>query len=179
VSCSPLRGEPVTLIRSLRSLTGHGSIERAASMDDALPSDAMADHAVTADAVNDIVRTAFPGSRARCVELDERHAIAELVTDGDDVRPGGFIAGPVQFAVADAALWFLVFGALGRIEPMALTSELSIRYLRPAVGPAIHARADLASISRRSVVGSVTVWTSDRGKPTAIAQGTYALPRPS
>ena len=104
------------------------------------------------------------------------HALAEVATGDDDIRPGGFVAGPAQFALADAALWYLVFGALGRIEPMALTSELSIRYLRPAIGSTLHARADLAAISRRSVVGSVTVWTSDESKPTAVAQGTYALP---
>ena len=134
----------------------------------------MAQTALTPAAVNEMVATAFPGSRARCVELGDRHALAEVATDDDDIRPGGFIAGPTQFAIADAALWFLVFGALGRIEPMALTSELSIRYLRPAIGPRLHARADLAAISRRSVVGSVTVWTGDATKPTAVAQGTYA-----
>jgi uncharacterized protein (TIGR00369 family) len=128
--------------------------------------------------VNVAVHAAFPGSRSDCTELSARHAVATVATDADDIRPGGFIAGPTQFALADAALWFLVFGALGRVEPMALTSELSIRYLRPAIGPALHARADLAAISRRSVVGSVTVWTSDVDKPTAVAQGTYALPLP-
>jgi uncharacterized protein (TIGR00369 family) len=126
--------------------------------------------------VNDVVATAYPGSRARCVELGDRYAVAAVATDDLDIRPGGFVAGPTQFAVADAALWFLVFGALGRVEQMALTAELSIRYLRPAVGPTVHARADLAAISRRSVVGSVTVWTADASKPTAVAQGTYALP---
>ena len=131
---------------------------------------------VTPAAVNAMVTTAFPGSRATCVELDERFAVAEVRTDDNDIRPGGFIAGPTQFAVVDAALWFLVFGALGRIEPMALTSELSIRYLRPAIGPMLYARADLAAISRRSVVGTVTVWTADPARPTAVAQGTYALP---
>ena len=131
---------------------------------------------VTPAAVNAMVTTAFPGSRAICVEVDERFAVAELPTEDKDIRPGGFIAGPAQFAIADAALWFVVFGALGRIEPMALTSELSIRYLRPAIGPTLHARADLAAISRRSVVGTVTVWTADPAKPTAVAQGTYALP---
>jgi uncharacterized protein (TIGR00369 family) len=132
--------------------------------------------ALTPAAVNEMVATSFPGSRARCVELGDRHALAEVATDERDIRPGGFVAGPTQFAVADAALWFLVFGALGRIEPMALTSELSIRYLRPAIGPRLLARADLAAISRRSVVGSVRVWTGDSTKPTAVAQGTYALP---
>ncbi len=131
---------------------------------------------VTPAAVNAMVTTAFPGSRATCVELDERFAVAEVRMEDNDIRPGGFIAGPTQFAVVDAALWFLVFGALGRIEPMALTSELSIRYLRPAIGPMLYARADLAAISRRSVVGTVTVWTADPARPTAVAQGTYALP---
>ena len=126
--------------------------------------------------INEMVATAFPGSRAVCVEVGDRYAVAEVATDDDDIRPGGFIAGPTQFAIADAALWFLVFGALGRIEPMALTSELSIRFLRPAIGPTLHARAELAAISRRSVVGTVTVWTADANKPTAVAQGTYALP---
>ena len=131
---------------------------------------------VTPAAVNAMVTTAFPGSRATCVELDESFAVAEVRMEDKDIRPGGFIAGPTQFAVVDAALWFLVFGALGRIEPMALTSELSIRYLRPAIGPMLYARADLATISRRSVVGTVTVWTADPARPTAVAQGTYALP---
>jgi uncharacterized protein (TIGR00369 family) len=138
----------------------------------------MAETVLTPAEVNDAVSVAFPGSRARCVELGARFAIATVVTADNDIRPGGFIAGPTQFALADAALWFLVFGALGRIEEMALTSELSIRYLRPAIGTALHARADLAAISRRNVVGSVSVWTVDAAKPTAIAQGTYALPLP-
>jgi uncharacterized protein (TIGR00369 family) len=136
----------------------------------------MAEPVLTPAAVNDAVSVAFPGSRARCVELGERHAVATVATSDDDIRPGGFIAGPTQFALADAALWFLVFGALGRIEEMALTSELSIRYLRPAIGTALHARADLAAMSRRNVVGSVSLWTVDAARPTAVAQGTYALP---
>ncbi len=131
---------------------------------------------VTSAAVNAMVATAFPGNRATCIEVGDRVAVAEVRMEEKDIRPGGFIAGPTQFAIVDAALWFLVFGSLGRIEPMALTSEISIRYLRPAIGPTLHARAELATISRRSVVGTVTVWTADPAKPTAIAQGTYALP---
>jgi acyl-coenzyme A thioesterase PaaI-like protein len=87
------------------------------------------------------------------------------------------VSGPTQFALADAALWYLVFGAIGRIEPMALTSELSIRFLRPAQGEVMHARATLDGLGRRNVVGTVHMWCDDRRhKPTATAQGTYALP---
>jgi acyl-coenzyme A thioesterase PaaI-like protein len=62
---------------------------------------------------------------------------------------------------------------------MALTSELSIRYLRPAQGEVLWARATLEAAGRRNVVGSVRVWCDDReAKPTATAQGTYVLPGP-
>ena len=98
----------------------------------------------------------------------------------EELRPGGFISGPTQFSLADAALWYVVFAAIGRIEPMALTSELSIRFLRPAIGDVLWARGTLESAGRRNVVGTVHVWTDDRPeKPTAVAQGTYVLPPPA
>lgn len=133
--------------------------------------------AVDLAAVNALVRESYPGSRIECTGLNATSASARSHPTADDLRPGGFISGPTQFALADAALWYLVFGALGRVELMALTSELSIRYLRPAIGDVLYGRADLASISRRSVVGSVRVWAGDNEhRPSAVAQGTYALP---
>lgn len=129
--------------------------------------------------VNEMVRSQFPGSRNRCVELGEGFAVAAYDVDPSDIRPGGFVSGPTQFGLADAALWFLSFVALGRVEPMALTSELSIRFLRPAIGERMLGRATLDAVSRRSVVGTVQVWAD--GTPdriTATAQGTYAIPLP-
>jgi acyl-coenzyme A thioesterase PaaI-like protein len=127
--------------------------------------------------VNALVRESFPGTRVECSSITPTTATARSIPTADDIRPGGFISGPTQFALADAALWYLVFGALGRVELMALTSELSIRYLRPAIGDVLHGRAELASISRRSVVGTVWVWAGDNEhRPSAVAQGTYALP---
>ncbi|MGD9701418.1 MAG: PaaI family thioesterase [Acidimicrobiia bacterium] len=131
----------------------------------------------THDDVNLMVRTSFPGSNDECVEITPTSALARRATGPDVLRPGGFIAGPVQFGLADAVLWYLVFGAIGRIEPMALTSELSIRYLRPARGDVLWARATLDSAGRRNVVGTVRVWVDDReDRPVSTAQGTYVLP---
>jgi uncharacterized protein (TIGR00369 family) len=132
-----------------------------------------------AAAVNEMVRRAFPGSSHLCHELGSGYALARHQVTDAELRPGGFISGPTQFGLADAALWYLVFAAIGRIEPMALTSELSIRYLRPAQGRVLWARATLEAAGRRNVVGTVHVWTDDReDRPTATAQGTYALPLP-
>lgn len=132
---------------------------------------------VSPESINTMIESLFAGSGNRCVEVSERHALARLVPSEEQLRPGGFISGPTQFAIADGALWYLTFGAIGRIEPMALTSELSIRYLRPAVGQVLWARADLEVAGRRNVVGSIHVWTDDNeSKPSATAQGTYVLP---
>ena len=127
--------------------------------------------------INAMIADQFPGTRNRCVELGSDYAVAAYDVTPADIRPGGYVSGPTQFAIVDSALWFLAFVGLGRIEPMALTSELSIRFLRPALGERIMCRADLEAVSRRSVVGTARVWVDGRpDKATATAQGTYALP---
>ena len=133
---------------------------------------------LNAQAVNEMLAEFFPGAGASCAELGPDFAVASNPISDLSIRPGGFVSGPTQFAMADAALWYLTFVAIGRIEPMALTSELSIRFLRPAQGERIWARAQLNTATRRSVVGSVDIWMDDQQhRPTAVAQGTYVLPR--
>ncbi len=122
---------------------------------------------------------AFPGATNSCHAIGTNWALAKATCNPDMVRPGGYISGPSQFALADAALWFMTFVAVDRIELMALTSELSIRFLRPAIGETLWARATIDKGGRRSVVGTVRLWVDDdEGSPTATAQGTYVLPSP-
>lgn len=128
--------------------------------------------------INEVIAREWPDAGCSCVDVGQDRATALLVPSGSAVRPGGFISGPTLFAAADAALWYLTFGAAGRIEPLALTSDLSIRFLRPAVGTKVYAHATLDRASRRSVVGTVRVWTDDNeAEPCATAQGAYVLPR--
>jgi acyl-coenzyme A thioesterase PaaI-like protein len=132
-----------------------------------------------ADAINAMQSELSPITRVQCLEVSSTHALAVLEALPDSLRPGGFVSGPTQFALVDAALWYVTFGAIGRIEPMALTSELSIRYLRPAVGARVYCRADLEAVNRRSVIATAHVWCDHRSdKITATAQGTYAIPLP-
>jgi uncharacterized protein (TIGR00369 family) len=135
--------------------------------------------ALTVDAINAVVQTSFPGSSHRCYEIGANYAITRLDVDESHIRPGGYVSGPTQFGAADAVLWYGCFAALGRIEQMALTSELSIRFLRPAIGKVVWARADIDIVTRRSIVGTVRVWMDDDpDRITATAQGTYAIPIP-
>ena len=138
----------------------------------------MSDFSLTPEAVDEAVNQAWATRPYRCVEISPTHVLCEQVVDQVNLRPGGFIPGPVQFQMADLALWYLTFGAINRIEPMALTSDLSIRFLRPGQGETLYARADLDKAGRLMVVGTVKIWVDDReDKPISVAQGTYVLPR--
>ena len=126
-----------------------------------------------------MIRELFPAPSNVCVELGPTTRSRPATSTRTHIRPGGFISGPTQFALVDSALWFLTFVALGRIEPMAMTSELSIRYLRPAQG----SRCTAAPDSRRSAGAAWSApptcgATTATDKITATAQGTYAIPLP-
>ena len=134
--------------------------------------------ALTAAVINAFVAESFPGSGGACVDVGDGFAVARRVITPDVIRPGGFVSGPTQFSLADAVLWYALFGAVG-IEPMAMTSELSMRFLRPAAGEVLFARAELHQAGRRNVVGTVTLWMDDRTEKTvSVAQGTYVRPTP-
>ncbi len=130
--------------------------------------------------VDACVADGFPGSweaGTRCTGIGPGWAEAERPARVGDIRPGGIISGPALFGLADAVLWFGCFAVIG-IEPMALTSELSIRFLRPGRGEVVRARADMDHVGGRSLVGTVRVWVDDRRNETvAVAQGTYVRPR--
>ena len=131
---------------------------------------------VTPEEINTFLEQAFGGMSNRCIEVGDTWAVARHEADAAMLRPGGIISGPTLFGLCDGVLWYALFGAVG-IEPMALTSELSIRFLRPARGQAVLARCDLNHIGRRSVIGTIRCWVEDEpDKTVAVAQGTYVRP---
>lgn len=133
---------------------------------------------VTAGQVNAFLEAEFPGTVNRCDAVGPGWAIAVIRPNEQNLRPGGIISGPTVFGACDAALYYAVFTAVG-LEPMALTSELSIRFLRPARGGELRAKATLHHAGGRSVIGSVVAWTDDPDRPVAVAQGTYVRPKPA
>jgi uncharacterized protein (TIGR00369 family) len=130
---------------------------------------------VTAEQINDFLLREFPGTETMCEEVGDGWAIARFAVAESSLRPGGIVSGPTVFGVCDAALYHACFTRIG-IVPMVLTSELSIRFLRPAMGTTVRARADLVKVGRRAIVGNVLAWTDDPARPVAVAQGTYVPP---
>jgi uncharacterized protein (TIGR00369 family) len=135
---------------------------------------------LTADDVNALVAEAFPmttGMGFSCVELGDGVAVARLAFDESNVRPGGIVPGPSVFGLADIALWYAVFSKIG-FEPMAVTSDLTIHFLRPAIGSSLLARCRLTKLGRRLAHGEVRVWEEggDPDRLIAFASGAYAIP---
>jgi len=129
--------------------------------------------------VNDVIQQSFASAHSdglRCEGIGDGWAMARWTYQADRLRPGDYIPGPVMFGLADVSLWMAVFSEIG-VEVMAVTSEMSIRFLRPAQGGDLLARASIDSVSSRRLVGTIQLWVD--GSPdrlVAVAQGTYVKP---
>ena len=133
--------------------------------------------ALTPEEIHRFLADEFPAAEGvECLEVGNRHAVVRWTHVSSGLRPGRLISGPTQFSLADTALYFAVFGAIG-IEPMAVTVDLSIRFLRPATGGDLVARADLLHIGGTRIYGEVDLWVEGNADAlVAHATGTYARP---
>src|SRR6266545_300022 len=127
--------------------------------------------ALTPRDVNDFVVQTYPAAahdlRFTCDELGAGFAVARWHHDAASLRPGGLISGPIQFAAADLALWYLSFTVFG-LAAMALTTDLHIVFLRPARGGDLIARAELLRAGKRRISGRVLAWIDgDPGNPVS------------
>lgn len=130
---------------------------------------------ITVDDVNGFMIDTFGVSSHTCTEVGDGWAVARFDVSRGALRPGSIISGPAVFGLVDAAITFAAWTRIG-VEPMLLTSELSIRYARPARGEVLFTRGEIHSVSRRTVIGSAYAWTDDPSKPVAVAQGSFARP---
>jgi uncharacterized protein (TIGR00369 family) len=78
--------------------------------------------------------------------------------------------------MADQAAYAALFTITG-IVPMALTSNLSISFLRPCIGEVLLAEAEVLKAGRASAVMEVSLRTEEADKPSAHAVVTYAMPK--
>lgn len=91
------------------------------------------------------------------------------------LRPGNVISGPTLFTAADSAMYALVLSHLGP-QLMAVTSDMSIRFLAKAKVGDVIGEARLLKMGRRLAVMEVALRTGDDPTVVAHATGSYALP---
>ena len=133
---------------------------------------------VSASEMNAFFLANFKGDPSRIPKIttvEENHIVMELTVTEDNIRPGGFVKGPTQMALADHCAYAVIFTRLG-ITPMAVTSNLNIDFLRPCVGDIVRVQGSMIKLGRSLAVISVEVRGGASEKLASRATVTYALP---
>jgi uncharacterized protein (TIGR00369 family) len=148
-----------------------------------LASSAMAYPTPVLDAagVNTLLRKAFPDAEPVAFPTvvavsPGRVKVMAPYRDGL-LRPGGVISGPVLMSLADTAAYALVLAHIGE-QLMAVTSCLTMNFLRGAAPGDLHAEAEMLRLGRRNAVCDVRLWTEAPDRLAAQAVVTYAIPQP-
>lgn len=132
-----------------------------------------------AEALNDFLRRAFPAAEADFMPRVVRVApgVVELVqkTNERNLRPGGVISGPTLMSMADSGAYTLILAHIGEVA-MAVTTSLTIHFLRPCAPGDLHAEATMLRLGRRIGTCDVLMWTEGRDRPAAKATVAYAIP---
>ncbi len=136
--------------------------------------------AMTAEEIEDLLRREFPQAffdgcglsleRVHYGDVRVRRAYHE-----DHLRPGGTISGPIMMELADFAMYVAVFSAIGP-QPLAVTTNLSINFLRKPAAADLLADAKLLKIGKRLVVGEVAIYSDGTDAPVAHVTSTYSVP---
>jgi uncharacterized protein (TIGR00369 family) len=136
--------------------------------------------AMTAEAIEDLLRREFPQAfydgcglsleRVHYADVRVRRQYHE-----DHLRPGGTISGPTMMELADFAMYVAVFSAIGP-QPLAVTTNLSINFLRKPAPADLLADAKLLKVGKRLVVGEVAIYSDGQDAPVAHVTSTYSVP---
>jgi len=107
------------------------------------------------------------------LEASPERASVRLGPGEHVTRPGGNISGPVQFTLADVAMYALILAA--RRDAAAVTVDLTINFLRPATALPLLATATALRGGRRLFTAEVRITEETTTRLVAQATGTYAL----
>lgn len=116
-----------------------------------------------------------PRFRWKLVGLQYGSATLDLAYDVAFVRPGGTISGPTMFTLADLALWAATLSVVG-MQPLAVTSHLSISFLRRPAPTGLRAHCEVLKTGRRLVHGDVRITSEGSSDVVCHATGAYAVP---
>jgi uncharacterized protein (TIGR00369 family) len=126
--------------------------------------------------INDHITEGLPLVPLFNIEVTEatpERARVRLNQGAHATRPGGSIAGPVQFALADVATYALIL--VTKHDANAATVDLTINFLRPAMTLPLIAEATALRAGRRLFTADVRITEEASGKLVAQATSTYAL----
>jgi uncharacterized protein (TIGR00369 family) len=133
---------------------------------------------LTADQLNDFLGRAFPGANrgpGLVAEVEPGRVRCIMPFSPLSLRPGGVISGPTMMSMADTAAYALVLAHIGEV-PMAVTTSLTMHFLRGAKPGELVAESHLLRLGRRIATMDVRLWTESPDRLVAQATVAYAIP---
>lgn len=117
----------------------------------------------------------YPGCGLTIERVDYGDIRVRRHFNEDQLRPGGTVSGPTMMELADFAMYVAVFSAVGP-QPLAVTTNLNINFLRKPAGADLIADARLMKVGKRLAVGEVTIFSEGSSDPVAHVTSTYSIP---
>jgi uncharacterized protein (TIGR00369 family) len=102
-------------------------------------------------------------------------AVLRLDPSEKHLRPGGTVSGPTLVTLADVAAYAALLAHVGP-EPMIVTANLSINFLRRSPLAPLLATCRILKLGKRLGVVEVAIRPEAGGELIAQATGTYAIP---
>jgi uncharacterized protein (TIGR00369 family) len=138
----------------------------------------MTQAAMTIDEIYALMRAGFPHWDQGGVTIEDagyRTCRLRLAFHDRQLRAGGTINGPTMFMLADTAIFIATLASVGP-KALAVTTNMSINFLRKPPPKDIIADCRLFELGSRLVVGEVTIFIDGEDEPVAQATGTYSIP---
>jgi uncharacterized protein (TIGR00369 family) len=111
----------------------------------------------------------------RIESVGAKSACARFKVAKKHLRPGDTVSGPTLMALADVAMYAALLGEIGLV-PLAVTTNLSINFLRKPAQKDVHGEAKLLKVGKRLAVGEVTLYSEGETEPVAHVTCTYSIP---
>jgi len=95
--------------------------------------------------------------------------------DRGSLRPGGTLSGATMMALADFAVYVAVLASIGWV-PLAVTTNLTINFLKKPAQRALVAEVRLIKLGKRLAVGEVDIRSEGEQDLVAHVTSTYSIP---
>lgn len=136
--------------------------------------------AITAEQFEELMERELPFAKTMGLAVDrvgETEVQMRAVYNEAFLRPGGTVSGPVMMGLADAAMYLAVMARIGPVS-LAVTTQLSINFLRKPDPGDVIAVAKLLKLGKRLAVGEVALYSASHPDDEMVAHvtATYSIP---
>jgi len=108
-------------------------------------------------------------------EVGPSTARVRLRAASGNLRPGGTLSGASMMALADVAIYAALLGEIGLV-PLAVTTSLTINFLRKPPLRDILAHARLLKVGKALAFGEIVLFSEGDARPVAHCTSTYSIP---